>query len=146
MNAIKTSSSLISGSFMESFLLLLLTPFETPPVLVEELDVLFDRRFEFDLPLPPRLPPLPRPRPPELFPPLDDFFPPVDPAEDDIFRLLMDSKKANPAYRHENGTYFSGTRNGRQNVPIGRYCRCARNAHLSCCSSDIRRNRNKTVP
>lgn len=94
MNAIKTSSSLISGSLIESVLLPLLTPplvFETFPVLLDEVDVdeLFDRRFEFDLPLPPRLPPLPRPRPPELFPPLDDFLPPVDPPRDDILRYSI---------------------------------------------------------
>jgi len=88
MNAIKTSSSFISGSFDISVLFPRLSPFEADPLLFDELEELFDRLlFELDLPLPPRLPPLPRPRPPELLPPLEDFRPPDD-APDDIILLL----------------------------------------------------------
>lgn len=83
MNAIKISSSLISGSFDASFLLPRLSPFEEDPLLLLEFDELFCRLlFEFDLPLPPLLPPLPRPLPPELLPPREDFLPPDDDPDD----------------------------------------------------------------
>ena len=90
------TSSLISGSLTASFLFPLLSPFDafgtfgTDPLLLllAEFEELFGRLlFEFDLPLPPRLPPLARPRPPVL-PPLDDFLPP-DAAPDDIILLPL---------------------------------------------------------
>jgi hypothetical protein len=84
----RLTSSLNSGSLVASFLFPLLSPFETDPLLLDEFDALLDRRlFEFDLPLPPRLPPLTRPRPPELLPPLDGFLPP-DAAPDGSILLL----------------------------------------------------------
>lgn len=87
----RLTSSLNSGSLTASFLFPLLSPFGTDPLLLlDEFDALLDRRlFEFDLPLPPRLPPRARPRPPELLPPLDDFLPPPDAAPDGSILLLL---------------------------------------------------------
>jgi len=88
INAIKTSSSFNSGSLVVSILFPRLSPFEADPLLLDEFDELFDLLlFEFDLPLPPLLPPLPRPRPPELLPPREDFLPPDDAPDDDIILL-----------------------------------------------------------
>ena len=80
------TSSLISGSLVASFLFPRLSSFEADPLLLFEFEEFFCRLlFEFDLPLPPRLPPLPRP--PELLPPREDFLPPDD-APDDIILLI----------------------------------------------------------